>query len=148
MKRIRELILFLTLLHGITPLTQAQGGQPPPTPAAESDLPPIPKVHVVQQGESLTTIATLYDTTVEALQAANHMTEPSWLSVGQELVIPGVAGEPAVATYVVQVGDTLPGLAAAYNTTVAAIAQSIHVIHPASLVAGQTITVARPLPGR
>ena len=45
-------------------------------------------MHVVRGGEHLTGIAHRYGTTVAAIVAANRIKNPSYLRVGQRLVIP------------------------------------------------------------
>lgn len=45
-------------------------------------------VHVVQAGETLSTIAQTYGVTMTSISQANNLTNPDQLSVGQELVIP------------------------------------------------------------
>lgn len=53
-----------------------------PVPAAPQ------KTHVVAAGETLYSIAVQYGTTVQAIMAANQMTNPDLIRVGQEIVIP------------------------------------------------------------
>jgi len=62
--------------------TSAATATPVPQPT------PTPLVHIVSAGETLSTIAEAYGTTTEALTEANAITNPSLISVGQELVIP------------------------------------------------------------
>jgi hypothetical protein len=50
--------------------------------------------HVVQPGETLYLIAIRYGTTVDALAAANNITNPNLIYVGQVLVIPGGTTPP------------------------------------------------------
>ena len=64
----------------------------PGTAAPTTTLPPL--VVTVASGESLSIIAARYDLTVGALAAANGITDPNRLSVGQELVIPGRTAPP------------------------------------------------------
>jgi len=45
-------------------------------------------VHTVQRGETLASIATQYGVTVNEISAANSISNPNLISVGQELVIP------------------------------------------------------------
>jgi len=45
-------------------------------------------IHVVQEGEYLTMVASRYDSTVRAIALANGITNPNLIYVGQELVIP------------------------------------------------------------
>lgn len=102
---------------------------------------PIPRMHVVAEGESLFYIAQFYSTTVEALQIANNLTDPSLLYVGASLVVPGGEGSEVPALYTVQVGDTPAGVAAKYNTTVDALALVNHFVLPRQLPAGQQLSL-------
>jgi LysM repeat protein len=54
-------------------------------------------VHVVAWGETLTSIAHHYGSTITAIAAANGIAHPSYLRVGQRLTIPG-AGPVATPT--------------------------------------------------
>lgn len=58
--------------------------EPTPTPT----MTPTPIVHAVRAGESLLSIATQYDITVNELQEANGILDPRTLQVGQQLIIP------------------------------------------------------------
>ena len=65
---------------------------------------PAPLVHVVKPGETLAGIAATYGVSLEALIAANGLSDPNLIYPGQELVIPGhVASPTEVAT-----GPTAP----------------------------------------
>lgn len=46
-------------------------------------------VHTVADGDTLSAIADRYGVSVEAIMAANSITDPTSLSVGQQLTIPG-----------------------------------------------------------
>ncbi|MBN2303744.1 MAG: LysM peptidoglycan-binding domain-containing protein [Anaerolineae bacterium] len=46
-------------------------------------------VYTVQPGDTLMTIAGLYNTTIEDILAANSLSNPNVLEVGQQLIIPG-----------------------------------------------------------
>jgi murein DD-endopeptidase MepM/ murein hydrolase activator NlpD len=62
-----------------------------PTPDAPHDLPALrtkPDQYIVQPGDSLGAIAARYSVNVELIVAANDITDPNILSVGQSLVIP------------------------------------------------------------
>ena len=82
-----------------------------------------PVTYVVQEGDTLMAIAIRFDVTVEALQAANGITDPAKLGVGQSLVIP--------------VGGVAP---AAKATTAAAPAQAV----TATVEAGSTPAAPKP----
>lgn len=99
---------------------------PPPTPT------PVPIVqetllirHIVEDGETLLSIAINYDVSVEEIQRANNLTS-ELIRVGDELVIPvlrdsAAAQSSAAATnfeYIVKSGDTLSTIAITFGTTV------------------------------
>jgi LysM repeat protein len=68
------------------PVTRTPTTTPTPTPETPSAT-AEPRVHVVEPGDTLSGIAELYGTTVEALLAANPgLTED--LDVGQQIIIP------------------------------------------------------------
>lgn len=83
--------------NGLTASTILRIGQqliipyPGPTGGAGPEMPVISAgtvfTYVVQAGDSLYSIATLYGTTVEALMMANGIADPVLIQVGQELII-------------------------------------------------------------
>ena len=81
--------------------------------------------YIVQPGDTLFLISRRFGTTVQALMAANNLTSTN-LYVGQRLRIPGgprAMADAAEASqeYVVQPGDTLDAIAAAFGTSPEAI---------------------------
>ncbi|WP_117167965.1 LysM peptidoglycan-binding domain-containing protein [Paraliobacillus sediminis] len=60
------------------------------------------QIHVVEQGDSLYSIANTYGSTYQAINEANELDNPNQLVVGQSVVIP-IVGE----FYFVQTGDSL-----------------------------------------
>jgi LysM repeat protein len=79
MQHVRKLltviaVLVVLLSMGSTTWAQGDGGQ---------------TVHTVQAGENLYRISLKYGVTVEAIAAANNITNPNLIVVGQQLIIPG-----------------------------------------------------------
>ena len=151
LRRLAALCLLLGIVSTALP-AGAQSGEeatpdplstPAPTVSDGTGLPPVPKVHIVQAGETLVYIATLYDTTVDALQILNNIANPDALFEGQELLIPGVSGDLVATRYTVQIGDTLAGVAAAFNSDVAALAASNRLVLPALQVGQQLGVISR-----
>ncbi|MDH4207895.1 MAG: LysM peptidoglycan-binding domain-containing protein [Anaerolineae bacterium] len=68
----------------------------PPLPEGDATVVPVPtsssqagrRIHVVQQGETLSEIARTYGVSAEQLAQANGLDDPNAISVGQALVIP------------------------------------------------------------
>jgi LysM repeat protein len=69
----------------------------PPVPLQGTELPlgptPTPFVHIVQQGETLLGIALRYGVPLEDLLLVNPGVDPGFLTIGQQLRIPGSEGE-------------------------------------------------------
>jgi murein DD-endopeptidase MepM/ murein hydrolase activator NlpD len=129
------------------PVVLAQTEEPTPTlaPGTQGEdgenSDDIPRVHIIQSGETLTTIAELYGTTVEVLQQLNNISDPTLIFAGQELILPGGGGTAVAVPYTSQIGDTLQGLAAEFNTTIEDIARNNRLINPGYLVAGQPLNI-------
>ena len=67
----------------LIPSTGPVGG-----PAPDSTQQPPQVIHEVASGETLSSIADEYDTSVEAILAANRLSSPDLIYKGQELVVP------------------------------------------------------------
>ena len=84
--------------------------------------------HRVLRGESLSTIASHYRTTIDRLRALNAMNRGDVLKAGQVIRVPApgrTAATPASTsggrTYLVRRGDTLSGIADRHHVTLAAL---------------------------
>ena len=83
------------------------------------------RLYTVQPGNTLVEIAALYDISWEELAAANGMDEDSFLSIGQQLQIPG---EIAQAAAPVSTVDTNTALPAAPETSSASVTPQYHTV--------------------
>jgi hypothetical protein len=80
-------------------LSVTEGAMPPPTAIpVSSPTPSHPLEYVVQEGDTLSAIAEDNDVSIEALMAANGITDPNLLHVGQKLVIPFPTPAPSSET--------------------------------------------------
>ncbi len=78
-------------------LIREGGGPPPPpgpTPIPTPPPPPPPPptgqtTYTVRAGDTLSAIAVRFGTTVQAIMAANNLSNPNFIYVGQVLIIPG-----------------------------------------------------------
>lgn len=128
-------------------LRQLAGEPSFPTPVPDQTITPPagPTTYVVQQGDTLYSIARRFGTTVEAIKAANGLTSNT-ISVGQRLTIPGgtpSTPEPGATLYVVQPGDTLYSISRRYNTTVQAI-MAANGLTSTNIIVGQQLRIPTP----
>jgi N-acetylmuramoyl-L-alanine amidase len=97
--------------------------------------------HTVRAGETLKGIAAANGTTVAALASANHLADADLILVGQQLAIPGSAGNTSSSTYKVRSGDTLGSIASKHGTSVSAIVQLNQLSNPNLIRIGQVLKV-------
>lgn len=115
--------------------------------------------YTVRSGDTVSAIAARHDTTVSAIISANGLNSRALIRIGQVLTIPGAdaasastsssssssgstesssSSSSAAASYTVQSGDTLSGIASKHDTTVAAITSlnslSSNVIYPGQVL--------------
>ena len=109
---------------------------PDSTTVAEQPL--VAQTHVVQYGETLSSIATRYSTTYQALASLNGLSNPNMIYAGQVLKVSGVAS--ATRTYTVQYGDNLSSIATKLGTTYQSLAQQNELSNPNLIYPGQTLS--------
>jgi membrane-bound lytic murein transglycosylase D len=112
-------------------------------------------VHRVRTGDSLSSLANRYRTSVSAIMRANNLKNSHYLKVGWNLRIPTRAGisappegpavqtakmEQGLNTYVVKRGDSLWKIASRYGTTTHAI-QSLNGLRGSRLRVGQVLKI-------
>lgn len=106
-------------------------------------------VHVVQAGQTLTSISRWYGVDYWTLARLNGIVNPNRIYVGQRLLIP-VAGSNVApgTTYIVRPGDTLTAIAARSGVSVWAIAQANAIYNLQRIYAGQRLIIpgAQPAP--
>ena len=122
-------------------IPESDAPKAPPAPATAAS--PRTTVHSVVSGDTLTSIAERYGTTVTKLRSANGL-RSSRLSIGQRLVIPATASKVASASeprrYRVRSGDTLTSIAAAHNVSIADL-MSFNGLTTSRLNVGQSLRI-------
>lgn len=104
-----------------------------PAHAQEADGP----VYIVQAGDSLSSIAEFFSVSLNELMSANGITDPNQLDVGQQLVIPGLAGVSGVLNVeVVNFGDSFRSLIRRTQVPQAMFKKLNHVISPSQFYVG------------
>ncbi len=118
----------------------------PPTATLEPSLTPEPSetptpegplTYVVEEGDSLDSIADQFGVTIDQLIAANNLVDPNNIGAGSQLIIPDPDADLPTETplpetlvpgstieYVVKSGDNLQTIAERFNSTVEAIAEA------------------------
>jgi murein DD-endopeptidase MepM/ murein hydrolase activator NlpD len=120
-------------------LVSSGAAQTPPPPAAGGP------VYTVQPGDSLWDIAARFGVSLPDLMAANSGMNADALSVGAQLVIPGLEGlQGQLTTRSVAYGDSLPTLARRYNTTPDTLVRLNHLTSPADLFPGSILVILEP----
>jgi peptidoglycan endopeptidase LytE len=99
--------------------------------------------YIVARGETLKSIATRYNTTVDALLKLNpSITNANLIYEGQRLTVPAAGAVTPGQGYTVQSGDTLRKIADKFGTTVDAILKVNPQITNANVIyVGQVITL-------
>lgn len=136
----------------VQPVKTARHSTPPATPV----LPPDTGEYIVQKGDSLSEIAAKAGVKTAELIAANNITDPNRILVGQKLMIPGKSVAPhapqkpaappasaGAASHVVEPGDNLTKIASRYGTTVGAI-RAANNLHDDKLLVGQKLAIPAP----
>lgn len=131
-----------------------------PAAAAPAAAPAAgPGTYTVKPGDTLRGIAIARNSSTAAIAAANHITDPNKLSVGQVLRIPAVGGTAARAAagtakpaarkatvaasrYAVRQGDTLSGISRRTGVSVQQLMRANGMSTP-NLRAGSSITIPK-----
>lgn len=106
--------------------------------------------YVVEQGDTLYSIARSLGVQLQALQGANGITDPSRVRAGQVLAVPGDAPAAQVAPqaspapeggYVIKQGDTLYSVAKSLGVQLQALQGANGITDPSKIRVGQILTV-------
>ncbi len=106
----------LMRLNGITDSNQLQVGKELILPEANSSS--SSRTHIVQGGETLSSIALLYGTTQEAIVNLNNLRSSEYLYIGQPLKLPSISrstDRKLKASHKVSSGETLSSIAMRYG---------------------------------
>jgi LysM repeat protein len=103
------------------------------------------QTYTVQTGDTLYSLARRFGVTVWAIAQTNGIWDVSYVQRGQVLLIPTSAPVPApgpwARLYVVQMGDTLSGIAWRFGSTVWDIAQANAIAFPDLVYIGQRLYI-------
>lgn len=123
------------------------------TQAPVNTYQPKTEPYIVQKGDVLSRLAVEFDTTTQTLIDLNNLSNPDVLYVGQELRVPAGGKKKSAKTtsggttsvkkgdsYVIQPGDTLSGIAAAYGVSLNDL-RSLNNIKDDKIFAGDTLSI-------
>jgi murein DD-endopeptidase MepM/ murein hydrolase activator NlpD len=100
--------------------------------------------YVIQEGDTLTSIAGTFGTTVDAIVAANGIEETSILIPGTSLVIPGFEGiHGELTTQRIEFGETLESLSLRYGVAAEDLIRLNRILRPGRLYAGQALILTQ-----
>ncbi len=108
-------------------------------PVHARDLAQEGPIYIVQKGDSLSYIASIFGISADELQTANGITDPNTLKIGQQLVIPGLEGISGVLTTIpVPFGTSLQLLARQYKIPIPDLVtlNKKQLTSPSGLIAG------------
>jgi lipoprotein-anchoring transpeptidase ErfK/SrfK len=104
------------------------------------------QIYVVRRGDTLSSLAVRYGTSMRAIMNANGIGNANFIWVGQRLRIPGAGGGGAApsggGTYVVRRGDNLARIAARYGTSVSALMAANGIRNANLIYVGQRLRIS------
>lgn len=131
--------------HRYGGINAAAAPAPAPHPAAPAPRPapaPAPVLHpaecIVTAGDTLSSIAAQFHTTLAAVEAVNPGINYNLITPGEVLHLPGAA--PAVHQCIVTSGDSLSSIATQFGTTVARLVAVNHIANPNVIQPGQVLS--------
>lgn len=120
----------------------AVAGLLPVAPGVAQEGQPGRPVYIVQEGDSLWSIALRFGVSMNELLIANGMSDGNQLAIGARLVIPGLEGiDGVLTTQRVAYGETLRTLAHRLRVPVEVLVRLNHLGSPAELYAGANLVV-------
>jgi murein DD-endopeptidase MepM/ murein hydrolase activator NlpD len=101
-------------------------------------------IYIVQPGDTLSSIASRFNVSIDDLMTANDITNPNLLSAGQELVIPGLEGVSGVLdTELINFGDSFRGLVRRTQVPVPVLRKLNHLVSPTEFYVGASMIIPK-----
>ena len=99
------------------------------------------EIYIVKPGDTLSSIASQYNTTVRVLAVANNIRNVNLIYVGQRIIIPTDRYDTSHLLYKVRWGDTLWGISRRYGVSIATIVRLNRIANPNLIYAGDTLRI-------
>jgi murein DD-endopeptidase MepM/ murein hydrolase activator NlpD len=130
-----KIYLFFLLLAMLS-------GMPTQNGLASTKMQQEQAIYVVQSGDSLNTIALRFGVTSEEIQSANNIADINALSIGQQLIIPGLEGISGLLTSeVLEYGTSLTGLSRQFGSKKDDLIYLNRLSSPSETIAGITFII-------
>lgn len=137
---------------GIIPTNTPAAAAPTATPEFGTGGPTQPEgtftTYTVQPGDTLSRVATSYNTTLTALVQLNGIVNPNLIVVGQALKVPATVQPPVTPqppanpqTHVVQPGENLYRISLRYSVSLEAMAQANGIANVNQIYVGQVLSI-------
>lgn len=105
--------------------------------------------YTIKRGDTLSSIARQHSVSVQALAAANQLSNPNMIFAGQQLSLTGnvqnqtkqVSQKQTGSTHTIQPGETLSRIAREYGVSVQELVALNHLSNPSMIYAGEELTV-------
>jgi murein DD-endopeptidase MepM/ murein hydrolase activator NlpD len=113
-----------------------------PAIGSAQDQQPEEPIYIVQEGDSLWDIAIRFGVSIDSLTRINDINDASQLSVGDNLIIPGLEGiKGYLNTVEANFGDSILSLSRKYQIPIQNLLELNHLTSSYELYAGRTIVV-------
>lgn len=101
------------------------------------------ETYTVVSGDTLSGIASRFNTTVDNLVALNGIVNPNLINIGQVIKLKGAVAQVVsqTNTYTVKLGDTLSGIASKFGTTYQNLASINGITNPNKIYVGQVLKI-------
>jgi LysM repeat protein len=145
---IREMNLLTTDALQVGQVLRVPNTSAAGTTASADPVPAGPYEYAVQAGDTLLSIAIEFGVSANDIIAANTLSNPNNLFVGQTIIIPNYQPQPAPTPipavpyeYVIQAGDTLGAIAQRFGVSVDVLIAANTLRDPNNLIQGQVLFI-------
>lgn len=112
-----------------------------PAPAPKPAPVPVQATYTVRPGDTLSGIASRYNTSWQELQRINGISDANRIYPGQVIKLPSKTGGTPQRTHIVVAGDTLSGIGARYGVSWQSIASRNGISNPNLIYPGQRLII-------
>jgi len=134
--RIRHILIAILLIIALLPLGEGH---------AQQEQNPSGPVYIVQEGDTLWTIAIKFNVNPVDLQQINNIDDPNQIKIGDRLIIPGLENvEGIIVTVDVPFGETVRSFSRRYQISEESISQLNRISSPSELFAGSYLIISEP----